>query len=96
MKREFHQTRDGHSLIITIAAPQGTYRPAARDLILETQLDFEPKTVMVRVKDAPPESLPHLNSGELAKSSRGWTFSNNAILIKEKDPFQAILFSVKN
>ena len=42
---QFHQTRDAQSLVVEISAPEGSYRPAKRDLILETWMDHEPKTV---------------------------------------------------
>ena len=37
MRRHFSARRDGDTFVITVDAPEGTYRPAARDLVVKVQ-----------------------------------------------------------
>ena len=87
MNREFRQTRIAGALTIDISAPEGTYRPATRDLVLETRMDREPKSVTV---NAGPLSKAGL--AELARSPRGWSYADGVLTIKARDSFDAVRF----
>ncbi len=51
MKRRFHQTRNDQKMIVDVSGPEGTYRPAARDMVLETWTDHEPENVFRQTGD---------------------------------------------
>ena len=91
MKRRFHQTANGQSTVIEVSAPEGTYRPQSRDLVLERWSDREPKTVTVETGQGAGESLPHL----AANGSRGWSFGNGLLTIKIPDQFEQTRFTVQ-
>jgi alpha-glucosidase len=97
VRRRFRQTRDEQSTVIEISAPEGTYRPAKRDLILETWLDAKPKTVTEQpgTRMAGDETLPQLNTADLAKSSKGWAYANGVLTVKDGDRFEALRFTVQ-
>lgn len=92
MKRTFRQARDAQSWTLEVGAPEGAYRPEQRDLILETWLDREPKTVS---ESAGGEALPRLSSAELARAPRGWTFADGRLKVKDHDRFEAVRFVVQ-
>lgn len=91
MKRRFHQVCDGQTTTIEIAAPEGSYRPAKRDLILETWMKREPKLV---TEDG--NTLPRLGAAALAKAPRGWSFANGLVTVKDNDRFEAVRFAIQN
>ncbi|HWP98960.1 MAG TPA: glycoside hydrolase family 31 protein [Vicinamibacterales bacterium] len=47
LRRRFAQRREGRSVVLTVGAPEGEYRPAPRDLILQVRVDVEPARVLV-------------------------------------------------
>jgi hypothetical protein len=98
MKREFYQIRDGQNATITVSKPEGTYRPAARDLMLETWVDHEPKNISMKVGNEASDStsLPHLDANELAHSSRGWSFADGLLTVKENDSFKEMKFVIEH
>jgi alpha-glucosidase len=91
MKRHFQQTRSASELTVEISAPEGSYRPAKRDLILETWSDQEPKNVAEN-----SETLPRMSFAELEKSPRGWSFAGGVITVKDHDQFQQVRFTIQN
>jgi len=97
MKRTFHQIRDVRSLTIAVSAPDGAYRPAKRDLILETWIDQRPRSISVEfVKDAKNgEPLPYLKPSALAKSHHGWTYANGVMTVKDSDRFEKVRFVIQ-
>jgi alpha-glucosidase len=96
MKRAFRQTRDVQSCVIDVEAPTGTYRPAKRDLVLETWLDREPTSVAVQAGGAAAgENLPKFKPAELAQAPRGWTFTDGKVTIKAGDRFEAARFTIQ-
>jgi alpha-glucosidase len=96
MKRQFHQTRDANQVAVEISAPEGSFRPAKRDLILELWLDHEPETVTETAGGGPGEPLPRLDAAEFATSPRGWTFDAGLVMVKDNDRFEAVRFVVQN
>jgi alpha-glucosidase len=96
MKRHFRQIRNGRSVVVAISAPEGSYRPAKRDLIVETWLNGEPRSVTEQPGDAiESEMLPRLNSGDLAGSSKGWSYTDGLVTIKDNDRFERLKFTVQ-
>ena len=96
MERHFHQVSNAQSVVLEVSAPEGSYRPAKRDLILETWLNGEPKSVTERSGSATEsEILPRLNSADLANSSKGWSYGNGLLTIKESDDFEELRFAIQ-
>ena len=95
MKRQFRQTRGDQSVAIEISAPDGSYRPAKRDLIVETWLDGEPKAVTEQFAATESEVLPRLNSADLAGPSKGWVYAGGLVTIKDNDHFERVKFTIQ-
>jgi alpha-glucosidase len=94
MRRTFRQAFDEKTWTVEVSAPAGTYRPAKRDLVLETWLEREPKAV-VAAGAKPAETLPRLSVAELAKAARGWSWADGMVVIKVHDRFEAVRFAVE-
>lgn len=95
MKRQFSQTRDANQVTVEISAPEGSYRPAKRDLVLELWSEQEPKTVTEQGASS-PGTLPKLAPGDLATSARGWAYADGLVTVKDTDGFEAVGFLVGN
>jgi alpha-glucosidase len=96
MKRRFHQLRNDHEMIVDVSAPEGPYRPAARDLIVETWMEREPSTVSTGHGSGNGDPSPRLTPSALATAPRGWSYANGLITVKENDDFGTIHFSIQN
>ncbi len=95
-KRRFRQTRDEHSTVIEISAPEGDYRSAKRDLILETWLDKPPTTVTEQSNGAAEgETLPQLTAADLTRSSKGWSYADGLVTVKDSDRFAPVKFVIQ-
>ncbi len=97
-KRQFHQLRHDGELIVEVSAPEGSFRPAARDLIVETWMEHEPRSISVRPGNDTGNGnpLPRLAPSELAVSHRGWTYEKGLVTVKEADHFGAMRFSIQD
>jgi len=95
MKREFHQTRSDQSVVIEIAAPDGSYRPAKRDVILETWVDREPRAVTEQSGGDEAKTVPQLSAGGLARAGKGWSYANGLVTIKDNDHFEPVKFTIE-
>jgi alpha-glucosidase len=88
LKRNFHQTRSNEVIRIDLGAPEGTYRPAARDLVFEIRVDQEPKTVSVQDGDeAANAELPRVEVDALSGSPKGWAYAEGMVTVKMADNF---------
>jgi alpha-glucosidase len=96
LKREFRQTRDVGGITLEIGAPEGSFRPARRDLILEIWTDHAPQEVTEQPAGAPAASLAKVTPAGLANLPRGWTFDGALVKIKDNDGFGAVKFSIRN
>ena len=97
LKRTFHQIRNDQSVVVEISAPEGAYRPAKRDLLLETWLADKPKAVTGQSGGtAEGETLPQLNAADLAKSSQGWSYAGGLVTIKDNDRFSPVKFTIEH
>ncbi|MGP8021797.1 MAG: glycoside hydrolase family 31 protein [Limisphaerales bacterium] len=98
MKRQFHQARDDGQTTIEISAPKGSYRPTARNLILELWSGTEPKNISLEIGDSPSQTmaLPRLTPDAMAGSTSGWSFANGQLTVKDADHFEPMRFIIKN
>ena len=98
MKRGFHQHRDEREMIVGVFGPEGSFRPAAREILIETWMEHEPHAVSVRLgnETGTGNPLPRLTPSALAGSHRGWSYANGLITIKQSDDFETMRFSIQN
>lgn len=96
MKRQFRQAGNGESTTIEISAPDGSYRPAKRELIVELWAAHEPKTVLLEAngKTSQKTALPELSASDMDNASSGWSFNNGRVTIKTPDSFARMQFTV--
>lgn len=96
MKRRFHQVRNEQSVVLEVSAPEGSYRPVKRYLVLETWLNGDPKSVTERSGNTTEsETLPRLNAADLASSSKSWSYTNGLVTIKDNDHFEAVKYIIE-
>jgi alpha-glucosidase len=93
MKRQFSQSRDGQKTILEISAPDGSYRPAKRELRLELWADAKPKNVSLQTTHSSSVTLPELTAS--ADAASGWSFANGLLTIKTPDSFGPMRFIVE-
>ena len=58
-RRRFGQQRDGARVVVEAGAVEGSYRPAARDLILEIRSDARPARVLLDGAALPADGWSH-------------------------------------
>jgi alpha-glucosidase len=90
MKREFRQTREAGAVTVEVSAPEGSFRPAKRDLLVETWLEHEPKNVVEQAGGGAGETLPRLSAADFATAPRGWMFAAGLLTVKDNDRFEAL------
>jgi alpha-glucosidase len=97
LKRRFRQVSDNASTTIDISEPEGTYRPAPRDLIFEAWRDREPKSVSVNPLKNPEKTLmlPRLDTAAFGSASSGWCYQDGVVNVKENDRFIAERFVIQ-
>jgi alpha-glucosidase len=97
MKRRFSQMSNDQQMTVKISTPEGSYRPAARNLMLETWLDHQPQNVSIQTDESTADkiSLPQLGIDALTNSPSGWAFTNGLLTVKEPDSFKAMQFTIK-
>ena len=96
MKRQFRQISNASGLTVEVSAPEGAFRPAKRDLMVETWREREPKSVVEQAGAGAGEPLPRLEEAAFATAPRGWMFAAGLLTVKENDPFVAVKFVVAN
>ncbi|HTR43954.1 MAG TPA: glycoside hydrolase family 31 protein [Pseudomonadales bacterium] len=92
MKRRFHQVRDVQSTTIEISAPDGSYRPTKRDLVLQLWMDHEPASVTEQLSNGGESSMSRFTPEQLAKAPAGWSYADGLLTIKDNDRFEAVHF----
>jgi alpha-glucosidase len=92
MKRQFHQVRSVESTLITISAPEGSYRPARRNLVLQLWMDHEPASVTEQLGNSRESTMSRLNADQLSSVSTGWSYSDGLLTIKANDRLEAVRF----
>jgi alpha-glucosidase len=93
VKRVLRQSTTDSMTFIEISAPEGTYRPAARDLILETWTAHEPQSVSFQ-SGTNTVTMSHLDASALAKSPAGWAYAEHLLTMKLKDRFEQMKFTI--
>jgi alpha-glucosidase len=92
MKREFSEVFDGQKATVAISAPDGAYRPAKRELLLQLWTDHAPKNVLLET-GASPIPLQELATTDTTAS--GWSFANGLLTIRTPDSFEPKQFIVE-
>lgn len=92
MKCRFSQASDNESTVVDVSAPEGKYRPAPRQLEVEMWMDHAPQAVNEGAGDG--EALPHVEANQFAKSTRGWSFADGVLTIKDSDSFETMRFTI--
>jgi alpha-glucosidase len=87
MRRRFSQTRTATTTTLDVAAPDGSYRPAARDLILSVVSNGEPSRVT-----SGTATLTRYTPAELSTHASGWTVAPDTgfLVVKQPDTFAAM------
>ena len=96
MKRQFHQANNDQQMTIDVSEPEGTFRPAKRDMVLETWMDRQPKSVTLLSGDGLADKivLPPLTADGLTISTFGWSFADGRLAIKCNDNFKPMRFVI--
>lgn len=96
MKRKFQQVRNTQEVIVNISEPEGKYRPAARDLMLDIWVEQEPKSILLQIEDVTTTwiLLPQLAADKLDRSSQGWTFNAGLLTVKTGDSLKTMRFTI--
>lgn len=89
LKRHFRQTQTDSMTAIEVSAPEGKYRPAARDLILEVVSHREPLSVSVQVGNGEIALLPR------ADTLPSWQVGDGVIIIRDEDHLEPVRFVIK-
>jgi alpha-glucosidase len=85
MRRRFSQARSETTTTIDVAAPEGTFRPAARDLVFSVQWAGD-----IRRVTSGTAALTRYTPQELSTQAAGWTVSDTGfVTIKQPDRFEA-------
>ena len=86
MRRRFSQSRNATTTTIDVAAPEGSFRPAARDLVLSVVWTGEPGRVT-----SGSTTLTRYPPQELTTQASGWTVSDTGfVVVKQPDNFGAL------
>ena len=96
MKRQFSQTGDAQQTVIAISAPEGSYHPAQKELVLELWADHEPKNVSLKTggKTSQEMILPRLTGSATTDPASGWSYGNGLLTIKNPDSIEPMQFTV--
>ena len=78
-RRRFASRRDGSALVVEISAPEGSYRPQARSMVLAVRTPVTSVTV---------GGVALLRVDDLAKVERGWSVKDGAVMVKIPDRFE--------
>jgi alpha-glucosidase len=91
MRRRFTQSRSTTMASIDVAAPEGSFRPAARDLVLSVQWSGDVSRVT-----SGSTTLTRFSAQELATHPSGWAVSDTGfVIVKQPDPFTALRVTIE-
>ncbi|MCU1246260.1 MAG: Alpha-glucosidase [Acidobacteria bacterium] len=82
-RRRFAARMDGAATVVEIGAPEGTYRPQARALVLMVRSQADTARVW-----GGGAALPRVD--DLQKAERGWTVKDGAVVVKMPDRFERV------
>jgi alpha-glucosidase len=90
VRRRFTARTESGRWSLQAAAPEGSYRPAARDLEVEVRGMVEPGTVTIG-----PETLARLDEAGWSAGSRGWRrAADGDLLVRVRDRFEPFTITV--
>jgi alpha-glucosidase len=90
-RRRFTQQREGARVTIEVSAPEGSWRPAPRDLVFELRGAGEPSRVTVN-----GSPLAGLDEARLAAAGSGWARTGRGdVLVKLRDLSEALTVVVE-
>jgi alpha-glucosidase len=90
-RRRFAQERDGGRVTIEVGAPEGSWRPAPRDVLLELRGAGEPSRV-----SAGGASLARFDAERLATEPAGWTRTDQGlVVVKLRDQPEALTVTLE-
>jgi alpha-glucosidase len=90
MRRRFTARAEGGRWTLQAAAPEGSFRPAARDLEVEVRGLVEPQAVTVG-----SEPLARLDEAAWATAHAGWRRTEDgALLVRTRDRFEPFTVTV--
>jgi alpha-glucosidase len=96
MKRKFQLIRKAQSTFVRISDPEGSYRPAKRDLVLEMWMDHQPSAVSEWFGNGDKSQVVWLNQTNLATAPAGWSYADGRLIIKDNDRFEQTEFTIKD
>jgi hypothetical protein len=89
MRREFRQTRSSNDITVAVAAPEGSYRPSPRPLVIEVRVDHEPQSVSLN-------GSPLSRQTSTAEDVPSWTFdASGFVTVRQRDPFAAVQIVIR-
>jgi alpha-glucosidase len=91
MLRRFSQVRTGNvAATVEIRAPEGAFRPAARDLVLRLPWEGDVNQVT-----SGGTALTRYSARDLARESAGWTITDDGFVeVKQPDRFDAMTITI--
>jgi hypothetical protein len=89
LRRTFAQHRDSSTITVNVSAPDGSYRPKGRPIVLIARGLADAARVTIQTGSAAPVSLSRLNPADLDHAERGWSVTEGSLRIKFPDPFEA-------
>ena len=97
LKRTFRQSQNNQHTTIEISGPEGSYRPAARNLVLQLWRDSAPQSVSLAAGTnvSAATELPCLTAGQLTNSPSGWAYANGLLTVKTADRFVPMRFIIE-
>lgn len=94
MRRRFYQMRNDESVSIEVSAPEGSYRPEQRDLMLELPIERAPRSVWIQ-SGGKKSTLPCLEKDPSSSSDHGWYYREGSVTVKDIDRFEAERFIIE-
>jgi alpha-glucosidase len=90
-RRRFAQTRDGGRVTIEVGAPEGSWRPAPRDVVFELRGAGEPARVT-----ATGSALARVDEARLSAEPAGWARTEQGlVIVKLRDRAEAFTITVE-
>jgi alpha-glucosidase len=86
LRRRFSQSREGRRVTVEVGAPEGSWRPAPRELVLRILAEGEPARVTVGSR-----ALPRLAADAWARTAEGWMRAEDGfVVVKGPDAWTAL------
>jgi alpha-glucosidase len=96
LRRTFTQHRDSSTITIDVSAPEGSYHPKGRPIVLIARGQGDAAQVTIQSGSAAAVPLPRQNTADFAHAERGWSVEDGSVRIKFPDPFEATHVRIEN